>query len=246
MDYICSSARCCHTGGIASDERSAPSRVRSHSALDEDLVFMPIQRETMEETSGNKALSLSSGTAGPSQALTTPAVQPTSPDTTRRECVGQSQPLRYGNKSAYWGQLCEEGKRNGEGVCKCSTEQYMGQWLNDMPHGHGCQTWIDGRSYSGQYEGGKLSGRGRMVWQAPTGQSIYEGEYLDSVKHGIGCYTWPDGRVYEGEWLCGKRHGRGLHKNACGTQKLGHWTNDHWTRWDEARMVEENIRFVLH
>lgn len=40
--------------------------------------------------------------------------------------------------------------------------------------GYGITTWIDGRTY--------------------------EGEFQDDKKHGFGTFTWPDGRKYKGNW----------------------------------------------
>jgi hypothetical protein len=41
-------------------------------------------------------------------------------------------------------------------------------------NGYGITTWVDGRSY--------------------------EGEYLNDKKHGFGTFLWPDGRKYVGHW----------------------------------------------
>jgi hypothetical protein len=45
-------------------------------------------------------------------------------------------------------------------------------------HGKGVFSWLDGRTY--------------------------DGEYSDDKKEGNGIFRWPDGRRYEGQWLDGK------------------------------------------
>jgi hypothetical protein len=33
--------------------------------------------------------------------------------------------------------------------------KYIGYWKDDMQHGHGKETWIDGSSFEGEYLDGK-------------------------------------------------------------------------------------------
>jgi len=155
-----------------------------------------------------------------------------------------SQTVHYGDGSAYVGQTID-GQRHGEGIYKCGTEQYEGQWLYDKQHGTGRQTWSDGRSYQGQYDGGRFSGQGQMVWQTQKGVMVYEGEYTDDMKHGNGKFSWPDGRIYDGQWHRGKRHGRGAYRTARGEQKVGHWTNYRFLRWETPLLEEDNVNILL-
>jgi len=162
----------------------------------------------------------------------------------RFQMLDDSKTVRYGDGSAYCGQT-SDGQRHGEGVYKCGTEQYEGQWLYDRQHGTGRQLWSDGRSYTGQYDCGRFSGRGRMIWQTEKGMMVYEGEYMDDMKHGCGRFGWPDGRVYTGEWHRGKRHGRGSYKTARGEHKVGHWMNDRFLRWEAPQLDEDDANIML-
>jgi len=41
---------------------------------------------------------------------------------------------------------------------------YEGQFKNDKMHGHGKETFADGKSYEGQFEDGKMHGQGTYKW----------------------------------------------------------------------------------
>eukprot|EP00930_Biecheleria_cincta_P017328 TRINITY_DN13808_c0_g2_i1.p1 TRINITY_DN13808_c0_g2~~TRINITY_DN13808_c0_g2_i1.p1 ORF type:complete len:223 (+),score=27.76 TRINITY_DN13808_c0_g2_i1:30-698(+) len=138
--------------------------------------------------------------------------------------------LVFEDGSVYRGQTLD-GKRAGHGVYTSSTEQYKGQWLNNVQHGGGRQTWSDGRVYEGEWQAGKFSGKGRMEWQKEEGTMVYEGEYLEDLKDGYGVFLWPDGRCYRGEWLRGKRHGRGSFKTANSEFREAIWSEDRLVRY---------------
>jgi len=139
--------------------------------------------------------------------------------------------------STYEGEM-QNGMRHGHGKRHSLTSDYCGQWEADIQHGRGEQKWADGRVYEGQFEMGKFSGEGRMVWSTQKGFLVYEGQYRDDLKHGVGKFVWADGRTYEGEWCLGKRHGRGRYINARFEQKVGYWLDDKFDRWeaDNANM----------
>ncbi len=59
----------------------------------------------------------------------------------------------------------------------------MGEYKNDLKHGRGVYTWLDGRKYTGHYQ--------------------------NDCKHGYGEFEWANGRRFEGHWAYGKQHGFG-------------------------------------
>ena len=67
--------------------------------------------------------------------------------------------------------------------------RYVGEWLDNLPHGHG-QLWYDtaGSSYTGQFVQGRRTGFGH---EAVDGD-VYDGEFLDDVRHGKGKLVIPD------------------------------------------------------
>lgn len=157
------------------------------------------------------------------------------PDSAAGGDVGNSaghQTMSYDDGSTYTGHIVD-GKRTGHGSWQSRTGQYDGQWKADAQHGHGRQTWSDGRVFDGQFEFGRFSGHGKMVWHTQKGLMVYDGEYREDLKHGHGMFTWADGRSYDGEWLTGKRHGRGTYVNAQLEKKTGYWLEDKFERWEE-------------
>jgi len=152
--------------------------------------------------------------------------------------VEDAQTVTYDDQSTYTGQVLN-GKRHGQGIWQSRSGQYEGQWQQDMQHGTGHQTWNDGRVYDGQFDAGKFSGQGRMVWHTQKGLLIYEGQYKDDLKHGMGKFVWADGRTYDGAWLSGKRHGRGTYINAKQERKVGYWAEDKFDRWETPAEANE-------
>lgn len=143
----------------------------------------------------------------------------------------ETQTVTYEDGSTYTGQVLS-GKRHGQGVWQSRTGQYEGQWQGDMQHGTGHQTWSDGRVYDGQFDNGKFSGHGKMVWHTQKGLLTYEGQYQNDLKHGSGKFVWADGRTYDGAWVGGKRDGRGTYINARTERKVGYWVEDKFDRWE--------------
>ncbi|CAK8986009.1 unnamed protein product [Durusdinium trenchii] len=140
--------------------------------------------------------------------------------------------VTYQDGSTYTGMI-KEGKRHGHGVWQSKNCQYEGQWKADAQDGQGRQTWSDGRVYEGQFQNGRFSGTGKMVWHTQKGMLVYEGQYKDDLKHGHGKFVWPDGRTYDGEWSQGKRHGRGTYITAKAERKVGYWQDDKFDRWEK-------------
>jgi len=136
-----------------------------------------------------------------------------------------AQHFTYADGSTYVGQI-KDGKRHGYGFWEGRNCQYEGQWKEDQQHGEGSQTWNDGRVDDGQFSCRMFSGRGRMIWQTPTGMQVYEGSYLNDLRHGAGTFVWADRRSYDGEWVKVQRHGEGVYVDKRGDKKFGTWVND--------------------
>ncbi|KAL5998244.1 hypothetical protein ACLOJK_009182 [Asimina triloba] len=66
--------------------------------------------------------------------------------------------------------------------------------------------WPDGTVYEGEWEKGKITGRGHMFW--PSG-ATYEGNFSGGYLHGSGTFVEPDGSVYKGAWWMNSQHGLG-------------------------------------
>ena len=97
---------------------------------------------------------------------------------------------------------------------------YQGNILNDVPHGKGAYTMLDGRFYDGDFLKGREDGFGKYVFK--NGDE-YVGEWKEGKRNGMGKLTWLDGTLIEGlfrnnePWDC-------LHYNS-NLELLGNWVN---------------------
>jgi hypothetical protein len=100
---------------------------------------------------------------------------------------------------------------------------YVGQIMNNKPHGYGKIEHADGDMYEGQHYDGKCFGHGRYTYASG---SVYEGEYKYDRPHGHGKYTYASGSVYEGNYVEGKRNGHGKYSYLDGSVYEGDYEGD--------------------
>ncbi|XP_001510379.2 MORN repeat-containing protein 3 [Ornithorhynchus anatinus] len=127
---------------------------------------------------------------------------------------------------------------------------YMGEWLDNLKHGKGIQTWKKtGAIYQGDWKDGKRDGYGvyslldpvtgkykRMYsgwWkndqkcgygiQFCHGQEYYEGEWEAGQRSGWGRMYYGNGNIYEGEWLLDRQDGQGMLRLANENRYEGSW-----------------------
>jgi len=107
-----------------------------------------------------------------------------------------------------------QGQRSGRGVMRYHkdsvfVEEYEGEWVEDMKHGHGEWKSVEG-VYIGQFMYNYREGEGTMRY---ADGSIYTGSWKKDKRHGIGTYEAGTSksriRKYEGEWAFGKKNGKG-------------------------------------
>lgn len=88
---------------------------------------------------------------------------------------------------------------------------YMGEWLDNLPHGKGrLQSYTESVSkeyYDGEWKLGQMDGKGKQQWRDGT---VYEGYFSKGQKDGKGVFSWPDGNRYDGEYKSDLRHGFGV------------------------------------
>ncbi|KZV30369.1 phosphatidylinositol 4-phosphate 5-kinase 8-like [Dorcoceras hygrometricum] len=83
---------------------------------------------------------------------------------------------------------------------------YLGYFKGTLPHIKGKYTWSDGTVYEGDWETGKMTGKGNIIWPS---QAKYDGEFSGGYLHGFGTYIGSDGSVYKGSWKMNFQHGIG-------------------------------------
>ncbi len=109
------------------------------------------------------------------------------------------------NRISYDGEW-KEGKITGKGTFIWKNgEKYVGEWLNNLRHGHGVETYPENDSIN------RIS---------------YDGEWKGDMRSGQGTLTWKSGEKYIGKWLNDSRHGQGLHINGNKVSNQGRWEND--------------------
>lgn len=100
-----------------------------------------------------------------------------------------------------------DGRIHGYAEYTRDKVSYVGQWVNNLPHGHGVER-VDGSfSYEGSLAEGIKHGKGKMTIDL---KGKYEGEFKHSMFHGQGVFTWLDGRKYSGNWAHNLMHGKGV------------------------------------
>ncbi|KAJ8421679.1 hypothetical protein Cgig2_026667 [Carnegiea gigantea] len=99
-------------------------------------------------------------------------------------------------------------------------DMYTGEWLDNLPHGHGKYSWNDGCVYEGQWQKGKTMGNGKFSW--PSG-AIYEGNFKKGYMDGKGSYTGSNGETYRGSWVMNFKHGHGTMNYPNGDSYEGDW-----------------------
>lgn len=100
---------------------------------------------------------------------------------------------------------------------------YEGGYEGGVMTGNGRLSYADGGSYVGEFKEDSRWGTGTFT--SATGE-IYEGEWASDKRSGRGKMTFADGSIYEGSFMNDKRDYKGKMKWANGDAYDGKWTND--------------------
>lgn len=112
-------------------------------------------------------------------------------------------------KGTYTGEL-RNGLPHGRGVYSCEAHFHEGEWHEGWMSDYGCMAESEGRIYNG-------------CWRAEDNQS------------GALQFNPPRGTIYDGGWKDGLKHGMGRLQLKDGSQKIGIWEDDRFSRAvDEA------------
>eukprot|EP01066_Platyproteum_vivax_P013505 Platyproteum_vivax@DN6109_c0_g1_i1.p1 len=152
--------------------------------------------------------------------------------------------IRYPNEDEYFGEW-KNGVAEGVGKINRPAEgsTYEGEFVQDLPEGHGIEHYADDSRYEGSYKDGMKNGQGTFRWANGTeyagmfqdnvfnGKGRYKwadareylGEWQQNQFHGFGRMTWPDGRCYEGNYSHDKKNGHGSFTWPDGRKYVGSW-----------------------
>lgn len=78
---------------------------------------------------------------------------------------------------------------SGTTASEFGTEEYEGDWEEDLMHGYGTYKYTSGAVYTGQWHKGKQHGAGSIQY---ADGSRYEGQWEQNLMHGDGVYTDSD------------------------------------------------------
>jgi hypothetical protein len=100
-----------------------------------------------------------------------------------------------------------DGKKTFGRIIFQDGKSYVGEWLNDRPHGKGTMRLTSGDVYVGELKEGRMHGRGTCTYHSQGGKR-YEGEFEYDKPHGAGVMYYLDGAVVEAQWENGRQVGR--------------------------------------
>eukprot|EP00758_Cryptobia_borreli_P002762 Tbor_TRINITY_DN3266_c0_g1::TRINITY_DN3266_c0_g1_i1::g.23732::m.23732 len=188
-----------------------------------------------------------------------------SPHSKKKRLNGSNIEYRYPSGSVYVGGF-KDGKLDSYGKYKYfpSKDEYEGEWLLDLKHGHGVYTYFQGDKYIGEWRSGKKYGKG--VYMFTSGDEYigswkddrihgfgsfriarngnhYEGNWQESYRHGYGVLTSGNGDCYQGEWKAGKENGLGLLHYANGNIYVGDWKTGQMD--GKGILLENGIKHIV-
>jgi hypothetical protein len=111
----------------------------------------------------------------------------------------------------YFGQVDENGKRDGYGIFKFpSGHIHKGEWKNDMLNGYCIIYFEDGRiNYEGEIKDNSMNGIG--IHRGYLGIDVYHGEFnSNGMRNGVGTLYRNNQIFYQGEMNQGAKKGYGI------------------------------------
>lgn len=95
-----------------------------------------------------------------------------------------------------------------------------GEWVDDLPDGHGQIVYANGDRYEGSFAQGCRNGHGVLTLN--NGMK-FDGMWLRDLQHGEGVIVFPDGASYRGLWRDGKITDKGTFTSPTG--RAGRWAH---------------------
>ena len=119
---------------------------------------------------------------------------------------------------------CIEGNCNtGYGTCLFSNgAKYVGEFQQGKLHGKGIFYYTDGNKYIGDWVDEKRSGKGRMIY---ANGDEYFGTFEKNRVQGFGAIKYANGNEYEGYWINDRPSGKGVFSFSDGSRYEGVFSN---------------------
>ena len=125
--------------------------------------------------------------------------------------------------------MAEEKKFTGYGTCTFANGEYTGELVDGVRQGYGVLRFSNYDMYDGDWEAGKMHGKGKYKFYDPCKDeyaSVYEGDFNHGVREGKGKMKYSNYDVYVGTWQNDKRTGNGICWFGNGNVFQGIWKFD--------------------
>lgn len=99
--------------------------------------------------------------------------------------------------------MAEEKKYTGYGTCTFANGEYTGELVDGVRQGYGVFKFSNYDIYDGDWEAGKMHGKGIYKFYDPIKDkyaSKYEGDFNNGMREGKGKMTYANHDVYVGSW----------------------------------------------
>ena len=109
--------------------------------------------------------------------------------------------------------MAEEKKYTGYGTCTFANGEYTGELVDGVRQGYGVFKFSNYDIYDGDWEAGKMYGKGFYKFYDPIKDkyaSKYEGDFNNGMREGKGKMTYANHDVYVGSWQNNQRTGNGI------------------------------------
>lgn len=101
---------------------------------------------------------------------------------------------------------------------------YEGEWVDGLWQGQGIYRLKNGDVYRGEFQEGRMHGKGHYKWRRRTG--TYSGDFRYNRRHGHGRRVFLNGSVYDGDYVNNVMSGEGVFRSAGGDVYIGSFRQD--------------------
>lgn len=153
----------------------------------------------------------------------------------------QIQPIKVTNSTGfsqyYTGDYNQFGECHGKGLWVDNDNIYCGGFSHDQFEGKGLFINPYGDFYFGDFQKGRMNGRGKIVLK---GKVTYHGDFKDCLKNGKGVERYDDGSIYKGTFVLGQKEGQGQYTFQDGTEYNGNFKNSTFDGTGEFKWANGN------
>ncbi|XP_069475687.1 MORN repeat-containing protein 3 [Ambystoma mexicanum] len=145
-----------------------------------------------------------------------------------------------------WKEWDQKAQKSGlrHAVYAVNGDHYTGEWLDNLKHGKGTQTWKSSKAiYDGDWKKGKRNGFGTYSLPDPvTGEymKVYSGWWKNDKRQGYGTHFYSNKEYYEGDWKADQRSGWGRMYFGNGDIYEGEWLEDKHSGQGMLQLAGEN------